>query len=75
MSETREMEPVYAKLGRWVRRVRKSNALTQAQLAELMGLDRSSVASIETGRQRVLLHSLVEFAELMGYRLTLTKIR
>jgi transcriptional regulator with XRE-family HTH domain len=38
------------KLGETIRRLRKENGLTQAQLAEAIGVDESYISKIETGR-------------------------
>lgn len=38
------------KLGETIRRLRKDNGLTQAQLAEAIGVDESYISKIETGR-------------------------
>lgn len=38
------------KLGETIRRLRKDNKLTQAQLAEAIGMDESYISKIETGR-------------------------
>jgi transcriptional regulator with XRE-family HTH domain len=38
------------KLGETIRRLRKDNKLTQAQLAEAIGVDESYISKIETGR-------------------------
>jgi transcriptional regulator with XRE-family HTH domain len=37
--------------------------IAQEELATFSGLTRSSIANIENGKQRVLLHQLVQFAE------------
>jgi transcriptional regulator with XRE-family HTH domain len=37
-------------LGKTIRRLRKDNGLTQAQLAEAIGVDESYISKIETGR-------------------------
>lgn len=39
-----------AKLGETIRRLRKDNGITQAQLAEAIGVDESYISKIETGR-------------------------
>jgi transcriptional regulator with XRE-family HTH domain len=37
--------------------------MPQQELATLSGLTRSSIANVENGKQRVLLHHLIKFAE------------
>lgn len=49
-------QAVYATLGQAVMVRRKHLGLTQAQVAKKIGVSRESVANIEAGRQRVLLH-------------------
>ncbi len=53
---------VYSALGAAVAQRRKALGLTQAEVAERIGLRRASVANIETGRQRVLLHQVYALA-------------
>ncbi len=59
------MEPdaLYADFGRLVRAHRQRLKLRQDQLAELIGLSRTSVTNIEHGRQKVLLHQIFQLAE------------
>ena len=47
---------IYVALGQAVLVRRKHLGLTQAQVAKKIGVSRESVANIEAGRQRVLLH-------------------
>jgi len=65
------VEPAYARLGRDVRRLRKLQKLTQAELAQRLDRDgqrlgRTSIANIESGKQRVMLHVFLELAEALG---------
>jgi transcriptional regulator with XRE-family HTH domain len=53
---------IYAKLGALVRSHRERLGKTQADVAEGTGLSRASIANIETGRQRILLHQLYSLA-------------
>jgi transcriptional regulator with XRE-family HTH domain len=50
------IERFYLAVGARVREARTAARMTQAQLAEGLGLTRSSVANLEAGRQRVPLH-------------------
>lgn len=54
---------VYVQLGRKVAVARKKLELTQAELAERVSLTRASIANLETGRQRVMLHDVFELVE------------
>lgn len=57
------------KLGRNIKALRKAAGLTQAQLAEMIGLERTSVTNMENGNQRVAVDTLQAIAEATGYRL------
>lgn len=56
------MEAIYTRFGRGLRRVRNERGLTQSELARRVHLGRTSVANIESGQQRVHLHTLLDFA-------------
>jgi transcriptional regulator with XRE-family HTH domain len=47
---------IYRLLGLRAAERRKQLKLTQAEVAKLIGLTRASLANLETGRQKVLLH-------------------
>ncbi|HEY5411654.1 MAG TPA: helix-turn-helix transcriptional regulator [Caulobacteraceae bacterium] len=53
---------LYRALGQNVARLRKVRELTQAEVAAEIGLTRASLANIETGRQKVLLHHVFMLA-------------
>ena len=57
---------IYKELGNRLRRARKSAALTQQALADRIGLSRTSVTNIESGRQHVSLHMLFALANAVG---------
>lgn len=56
------MRLVYEELGNNIRQVRLRAGLTQEQLARAVGLTRTSVNNIEHGRQKLLVHTLVDIA-------------
>lgn len=56
----------YAELGLRLRRARTAAGLTQAELAERVGMSRAAVANIERGHQRVAAHQLVALAAAVG---------
>lgn len=65
--QTVDVMAVYRALGRAVAARRGTLKWTQAELAERVGTSRASIANIEAGRQKVLLHqvySLVQALEL-----------
>ena len=53
---------VYSALGESVAIRRKALGLTQSDIATKVGISRASVANIEAGRQKVLLHQVYLFA-------------
>jgi transcriptional regulator with XRE-family HTH domain len=55
--------PFYQALGERLRRARQSARFSQGRLADCVGLSRSSVANIETGRQPIYIHALVQIAK------------
>ena len=59
----RKPEEIYKMFGRRLRELREKNRVPQEELATLSGLTRSSIANIENGKQRVMLHQLLKFAE------------
>jgi len=55
-------EQLYEEFGRRVRAIRRRAGVTQGELAQQLGLSRTSVSNIEAGRQRLPLHHLYAFA-------------
>jgi transcriptional regulator with XRE-family HTH domain len=53
---------LYDLLGALIKSRRKQLSLTQQTLAARLGISRASLANIETGRQKVLVHQLYAFA-------------
>src|ERR1700740_1384654 len=58
-------ELIYPLVGTLIRKRRKKLRFTQEALAARLGMSRASVANIEVGRQKVLLHHLYAFAEIL----------
>lgn len=63
---TKTIEPVYRSLGAKIEQLRTTLGWTQDELAKKVGLARGSVANIETGRQRILLHDVERFSAAFG---------
>jgi len=71
-------EEFYRKLGESIRKQRKKRGLSQDALARLVGLTRTSLTNIESGRQHPPVHTFceiakqleVEFSELLPRPLT-----
>jgi DNA-binding XRE family transcriptional regulator len=51
-------QSIYRELGRAVATRRRMVGLTQAEVAKEVGISRASIANIESGRQKVLLHQV-----------------
>src|SRR5215212_2661083 len=55
-------EGLYVGLGALVRARREREGMTQGQLADRIGMTRTSITNIEKGRQKVQLHTLYDIA-------------
>ena len=67
-SDSMENASVYGLLGRAVAARRDEINLTQQTLADKIGLSRASVANIESGRQKVLLHQVYALVRALGLK-------
>lgn len=54
---------IYRVFGSRLRELREQKSVTQEELARRVDLSRTSITNIEKGRQRVMLHQMVELAE------------
>jgi transcriptional regulator with XRE-family HTH domain len=59
----REENDFYSQFGKNVRSCRGDLNLTQEELSARLNLSRSSIANIELGRQKILLHQLFDLAK------------
>jgi transcriptional regulator with XRE-family HTH domain len=59
-------EAVYDLLGKRIAQFRIEHGLSQESLGEFAGLTRASIANIEKGRQRVFIHQLFRFAQILN---------
>ena len=55
-------EPIYRLIGAKIEQTRNFFGWTQLDLAKKVHLSRGSIANIELGRQRILLHDIEKFA-------------
>ncbi len=62
-------EPIYKEIGRIIRARRRVLDRPQERLANEVGISRATLANIETGRQRVLVHQLYGFAKALDLAL------
>lgn len=60
-----QIDNLYRHVGGRVSELRKQRNITQEQLAEAIGLQRTSITNIERGRQKILLHTLFEMATVL----------
>ena len=58
-----DVSSIYKRLGPLIREHRQQLGLTQEQLSSQLGISRASLANMETGRQRLLLHQLYGLAD------------
>jgi transcriptional regulator with XRE-family HTH domain len=63
MPNALDFKAFYRDLGEVIRGRRDVLGMTQADLAARIGLTRASIANIETGRQNLLLHQLIQLAK------------
>lgn len=63
MSSRDSIEPVYKKIGRAIQRARQQADMTQRELGKRLGMSREAITSIETGRQRIFVHTLLEIQQ------------
>lgn len=59
---TRTRERAYYELGRRISERRIEMGMTQTDLGKLVGLSRTSISNIETGRQRIQYRTLIRVA-------------
>jgi transcriptional regulator with XRE-family HTH domain len=64
------LEPIYKTIGGIIRQRRRRLELPQTKLAAQLGISRATLANIETGRQRVLVHHLYALAEALDMKPT-----
>jgi transcriptional regulator with XRE-family HTH domain len=57
---------LYAEIGSRVRRTRKQQGWSQADLGRVVDLTRSSIANLEAGRQRPPVHIILLIAQTLG---------
>lgn len=56
---------LYAEIGKLIRGRRSQLGWTQERLAKLLAMSRASIANIENGRQKLLVHTLFDFAAVL----------
>lgn len=59
-------ESIYPEIGERIRVRRRANRLRQHELADRVGMSRASLANMEVGRQKILVHQLYAIAVALG---------
>jgi transcriptional regulator with XRE-family HTH domain len=62
-------EPIYRRIGGIIRALRRRADKAQDVLAGQLGISRATLANIETGRQRILVHQLYAIAQALDVKL------
>jgi len=57
---------IYGLLGKQIRAARQEAGLTQDELAQKVGLTRTSITNIEQGQQRIHIHTLYKIAQVLN---------
>lgn len=57
---------IYEEFGNQLRNIRERLGMTQQQLADSSDFSRTSISNIESGKQRILLHQMYEFADILN---------
>lgn len=55
----------YKELGAKIRKMRELRGISQLQMAEKLSLNRTSITNIENGKQRLLIHTLCQIAQIL----------
>ncbi len=55
-------------LGKVIKALRKSRGLTQLELAQKSGMERTSICNIELGKQTLNVQTINAIADVLGYR-------
>ncbi len=59
------------KIGKDIRSLREEKGFSQDELADIMGIHRSTISKIETGKFAITIDYLVKFAWYLGFELSL----
>ena len=59
---------LYRRLGQAVAKRRRELSLTQSDIAEKLGVSRASLANLENGRQRIMVHQLFALVNALKLR-------
>ena len=62
-----KVEKIYKKLGKLITARRLELGINHTELAHSVKMSRPAVINMEAGRQRILLHRVIEFDKALGY--------
>jgi transcriptional regulator with XRE-family HTH domain len=65
-NRTPTCEPIYERVGCNIKAWREHLGFTQRELAEAVGITRTSINNTEAGRQRLMLHTIEQVALALG---------
>ncbi len=65
-------ENITVRFGKRLRKLRKEKGWTQVQMADALGIDRSYICDMETGKKNVCLPTMEVFA--IGFGISLSKL-
>jgi transcriptional regulator with XRE-family HTH domain len=63
---SKPIEACHVAVGARIRIIREALGMSQAELAKRTGMQRASLANLETGRQRLLLDGVERYAAALG---------
>jgi len=63
---SKPIEACHQAVGARIRMIREAIGMTQEELAKRVGYVRPSIANVETGKQRLLLNTLEDFARALN---------
>lgn len=63
---SKPIEAIYLSVAARVRMIRETLGLDQGELGKRVGLTRTSIVNFESGRQRILLDDVEDFARALG---------
>ena len=65
LNPSRSSDELYAEIGKRISKARLDFGMTQEQLGKQLSLSRTSITNIEGGRQKILVHILLEIADVL----------
>lgn len=63
MNNIKKVDPIYYELGDKIKLYREKKDMTQAQLAESVQLDRTTITNIEKGKHKMFVDTLLSFCD------------